>query len=144
MYTTWLCYNCIWEDQAPVVSSCLRLISMWNRSNCYKQADRFILFGYSFYCDVYCLLFCSVISSNCLWLASDNSEEVAAAISQTLRNSLVRHDITIYRARNRSALSTCSCQHFFHPQDLRSDAARPLLKSSCFLKNSMVITITYN
>jgi hypothetical protein len=39
----------------------------------------------------YCLLFCSVVASNGLWVAPGNSEEVAAALSQALRNSLERY-----------------------------------------------------
>jgi len=104
MHTTWLCYAYRWEDQALVVSSWLPLIGIWKRPTCCKQIKRLILADISFYYDVliqcssayvfassYCLLFCSVVASNGLWVAPGNSEEVAAALSQALRNSLERY-----------------------------------------------------
>lgn len=109
MHTTWLCYAYRWEDQALVVSSWLPLIGIWKRPTCCKQIKRLILADISFYYDVliqcssayvfassYCLLFCSVVASNGLWVAPGNSEEVAAALSQALRNSLERYSCIFF------------------------------------------------
>ena len=55
-----------------------------------------------------CCLFFSVVASNGLWVAPGNSEEVAAALSQALRNSLERYSCILFYCRGKELHVICA------------------------------------
>jgi hypothetical protein len=55
----------------------------------------------------FCCLLCSVVVLNDLWVALGNSEEVAAALTQALRNSLERYPCILFLMLQ-FRISTCA------------------------------------